>query len=121
MSKVSCDEMSNMETMTRTCPLSYSTIGWESCGLARGELSSLKLSRAKAGSSVAQHQPKEWFLSVRLYNFDYVKLITFSPLDCPEVIEAVDALKKASLAMMRDIQRSDAKQPKLLMAELFLQ
>ena len=64
-------------------------------------------------------QPKEWFLSMRLYDFDYVKLITFSPLDCPEVIEAIDALKKASLAMMRDIQRSDAKQPKLLMNELF--
>ena len=64
-------------------------------------------------------QPKEWFLSVRLYNFDYVKLITYSPLDCPEVIEAVDALKKASLAMMRDIQRSDAKTPKFLMNELF--
>ena len=68
-----------------------------------------------------EHQPKEWFLSVRLYNFDYPKLVTFSPLDCPEVIEAIDELKKASLAMMRDIQRSDAKQPKLLMAELFLQ
>jgi hypothetical protein len=54
-----------------------------------------------------------------LYNFDYPKLVTFSPLDCPEVIEAIDALKKASLAMMRDIQRSDAKQPKLLMNELF--
>ena len=66
-----------------------------------------------------EHQPKEWFLSVRLYNFDYVKLITYSPLDCPEVIESIDALKKASLAMMRDIQRSDAKQPKLLMNQLF--
>ena len=64
-------------------------------------------------------QPKEWFLSVRLYNFDYVKLITYSPLDCPEVIEAIDALKKTSLAMVRDIQQSDAKQPKLLMNELF--
>ena len=65
------------------------------------------------------HQDKEWFLSVRLYNFDYVKLITYSPLDCPEVIEAIDALKKASLAMMHDIQRSDAKQPKMLMNQLF--
>ena len=66
-----------------------------------------------------EHQPKEWFLSVRLYNFDYVKLVTFSPLDCPEVIEAIDALKKASLAMVHDIQRSDAKTPKQLMNELF--
>ena len=66
-----------------------------------------------------EHQQKEWFLSVRLYNFDYPKLVTFSPLDCPEVIEAIDALKKASLAMVHDIQRSDAKQPKLLMNELF--
>ena len=66
-----------------------------------------------------EHQPKEWFLSVRLYNFDYPKLVTFSPLDCPEVIEAIDELKKASLAMIYDIQRSDAKQPKLLMNELF--
>lgn len=65
------------------------------------------------------HQPKEWFLSVRLYNFDYVKLVTFSPLDCPEVIEAIDELKKASLAMVHDIERSDAKQPKLLMDGLF--
>ena len=66
-----------------------------------------------------EHQQKEWFLSVRLYNFDYPKLVTFSPLDCPEVIEAIDELKKASLAMVHDIQRSDAKQPKLLMKELF--
>mgnify|MGYP007101858077 CR=1 FL=1 len=65
------------------------------------------------------HQDKEWFLSVRLYNFDYVKLITYSPLDCSEVIEAIDALKKTSLAMVHDIQRSDAKQPKLLMKDLF--
>ena len=66
-----------------------------------------------------EHQPKEWFLSVRLWDFDYAKLITYSPLDCPEVIEAIDVLKKASLAMVHDIQRSDAKQPKLLMNELF--
>ena len=66
-----------------------------------------------------EHQPKEWFLSVRLWDFDYPKLITYSPLDCPEVIEAIDELKKASLAMIRDIQRSDAKQPKLLMNKLF--
>ena len=36
-----------------------------------------------------------------------------------EVIEAIDELKKASLAMMRDIQRSDAKSPKQLMNDLF--
>lgn len=66
-----------------------------------------------------EHQPKEWYLSVRLWDFDYAKLITYSPLDCPEVIEAIDVLKKASLAMMHDIQRSDAKQPKLLMNGLF--
>ena len=66
-----------------------------------------------------EYQDKEWFLSVRLYNFDYVKLITYSPLDSPEVIESVDALKKASLAMIYDIQRSDAKTPKQLMTELF--
>ena len=95
------------------------TIGWEGCGSARGEMSSLNLSRAKAGSSEAQHQAKEWFLSVRLWDFDYAKLITYSPLDCPEVIEAIDELKKAALAMVHDIQRSDAKQPKLLMDELF--
>ena len=56
---------------------------------------------------------------MRLYDFDYVRLITYSPLDCPEVIEAIDELKKASLAMMRDIQQSDAKSPKQLMNELF--
>ena len=66
-----------------------------------------------------EHQAKEWFLSVRLWDFDYAKLITYSPLDCPEVIEAIDELKKAALAMVHDIQRSDAKQPKLLMNELF--
>ena len=66
-----------------------------------------------------EHQPKEWFLSVRLWDFDYAKLITYSPLDCPEVIEAIDELKKAALAMVHDIQRSDAKQPRLLMNELF--
>ena len=67
----------------------------------------------------ARPKVKEWFLSVRLYNFDYPKLVTFSPLDCPEVIEVIDALKKASLAMVHDIRHSDAKQPKLLMNELF--
>ena len=58
-------------------------------------------------------------LSPRLWDFDYPKLVTFSPLDCPEVIEVIGVLKKASLAMMRDILRSDAKQPKLLLNELF--
>ena len=66
-----------------------------------------------------EHQAREWFLSVRLWDFDYAKLITYSPLDCPEVIEAIDELKKASLAILHDIQRSDAKQPKLLMNDLF--
>lgn len=66
-----------------------------------------------------EHQPKEWFLSVRLWDFNFAKLITYSPLDCPEVIEAIDELKKASLAMVHDIQRSDAKTPKKLMTELF--
>ncbi len=66
-----------------------------------------------------EHQPKEWFLSMRLYDFDYAKLVTFSPLDCPEVIETIDELKKVSLSMMQDIQRSDAKSPKQLMKELF--
>ena len=64
-------------------------------------------------------QPKEWFLSVRLWDFDYTRLITLSPLDCQEAIDAIDALRDASLAMMQDIQRSDAKQPKQLMKELF--
>lgn len=64
-------------------------------------------------------QPKEWFLSMRLYDFDFVKLITFSPLDCPEVIEAIDTLKRTALSMKNDIERSDAKQPKVLMKELF--
>ena len=109
-----------MHEDNQDCTKPYlTTIGWEGCGSARGELSSLKLSRAKAGSSEAQHQAKEWFLSVRLWDFDYVKLITYSPLDCPEVIKAIDELKKASLAMVHDIQRSDAKQPKLLMNGLF--
>jgi hypothetical protein len=109
-----------MHEDNETCEKPYlTTIGWEGCGSARGELSSLKLSRAKAGSSVAQHQPKEWFLSMRLYDFDYAKLITYSPLDCPEVIEAIDELKKVSLAMMQDILRSDAKSPKQLLKELF--
>ncbi|MBU0290403.1 hypothetical protein AAAT34_09165 [Hallella faecis] len=61
-------------------------------------------------------QPKEWFLSVRLGDFDYTRLITLTSLGCPE---SLDALRDASLAMMRDIQRSDAKQPKLLMNEWF--
>ena len=64
-------------------------------------------------------QPKEWFLSVRLWDFDYTRLITLSPLDCDEALEAIDALRDISLAMLHDIQRSDAKQPKLLMQELF--
>ena len=64
-------------------------------------------------------QPKEWFLSVRLWDFDFTRLITLTPLDCPEALDAIDALRDASIAMMRDIQRSDAKQPKQLMKELF--
>lgn len=64
-------------------------------------------------------QPKEWFLSVRLWDFDYASLITLGPLDSEEALDAIDALRDASLAMMQDIQRSDAKQPKLLMQELF--
>ena len=56
-------------------------------------------------------QPKEWFLYVRLWDFDFARLITLTPLDCPG---ALDALRDTSLAMMRDIQRSDAKQPKKL-------
>ena len=109
-----------MHEDNQDCTKPYlTTIGWEGCGSARGEMSSLNLSRAKAGSSEAQHQAKEWFLSVRLWDFDYAKLITYSPLDCPEVIEAIDELKKASLAMVHDIQRSDAKTPKQLMNELF--
>ena len=64
-------------------------------------------------------QPKEWYLSLRLYDFDYTKLITFSPLDCPEVIESIDMLRKTALSMLGDIQRSDAKSPKLLVNELF--
>ena len=64
-------------------------------------------------------QPKEWFLSVRLWDFDFARLLTLTPLDCPEALDAIDDLRDASLAMMRDIQRSDAKQPKQLMDELF--
>lgn len=64
-------------------------------------------------------QPKEWFLSVRLWDFDFARLITLTPLDSPEALDAIDELRDASLAMMRDIQRSDAKQPKQLMNELF--
>lgn len=64
-------------------------------------------------------QPKEWYLSMRLYDFDYTKLITFSPLDCPEVIEAIDTLHKTALSLVSDIHRSDAKSPKLLVNELF--
>lgn len=64
-------------------------------------------------------QPKEWFLSVRLWDFDYASLITLGPLDSEEALDAIDALRDVSLAMMQDIQRSDAKQPKLLMQELF--
>ena len=64
-------------------------------------------------------QPKEWFLSVRLWDFDYTRLITLTPLECQEALDAIDALRDASLAMMHDIQRSDAKQPKQLMNDLF--
>ena len=56
---------------------------------------------------------------IKIADFDYVKLVTYSPLDCPEVIEAIDELKKASFAMIRDIQRSDANTPKQLMTEFF--
>ncbi len=66
-----------------------------------------------------EHQPKEWYLSLRLYGFDYAKLITYSPLDCPEAVETIDTLRKTSLSMMNDIRRSDAKSPKQLMNDLF--
>lgn len=65
------------------------------------------------------HQPKEWWLSMRLYDFDYVKLCSLGPLFSDDVVNALGNLRDAALAMMRDIQRSDAKQPKLLMNELF--
>jgi len=64
-------------------------------------------------------QPKEWWLSMRLYDMDFAKLIIMTPLEMEEVINAIDELKEAALGMMRDIQRSDAKQPKQLMSELF--
>ena len=65
------------------------------------------------------NQPKQWFLSVRLHGFDYTRLITLSPLDSKEAVAAVEALRTASLAMLSDIQRSDAKQPRQLVKELF--
>ena len=54
-----------------------------------------------------------------LWDFDFARLLTLTPLDCPEALDAIDDLRDVSLAMMRDIQRSDAKQPKQLMNELF--
>ena len=65
------------------------------------------------------HQPKEWWLSLRLYDFDFAELLLLTPLDFDEVLGAIDDLKEAALAMMQDIQRSDAKSPKQLMNELF--
>ena len=56
---------------------------------------------------------------MRLYDMDFAKLIIMTPLEMEEVINAIDELKEAALGMMRDIQRSDAKQPKQLMSELF--
>lgn len=47
------------------------------------------------------------------------RLFTLNPLGCPEALDAIDDLRDASLAMMRDIQRSDVKQSKQLMNELF--
>ena len=54
-----------------------------------------------------------------LYDFDFAKLLLLTPLDFDEVLGAIDDLKEAALAMMQDIQRSDAKSPKQLMNELF--
>ena len=65
------------------------------------------------------YQPKEWWLSVRLYDLNFPNLVMLGPLDSEDVLNAIDELKKASLAMVRDIQRSDAKQPRVLMGELF--
>ena len=56
---------------------------------------------------------------MRLYDFDFAKLLLLTPLDFDEVLGAIDDLKEAALAMMQDIQRSDAKSPKQLMNELF--
>ena len=64
-------------------------------------------------------QPKEWWLSMRLYKLDFARLLVLGPLDCDDVLEALNTLCDAALAMMRDIQLSDAKQPKQLMNELF--
>lgn len=65
------------------------------------------------------HQPKQWYLSMRLYGFDYARLVACGPLDCPGAIEAVDTLCRMSLSMAGDIRRSDAKSPRLLMNAMF--
>ena len=109
-----------MHEDNKDCTKPYlTTIGWDHQAKAAVKRVESQACLDSPEREQARPKVKEWFLSVRLYNFDYPKLVTFSPLDCPEVIEAIDELKKASLAMMRDINRSDATKPKLLMNESF--
>lgn len=54
-------------------------------------------------------QPKEWFLSYRVYNQNWEKLCMFSALFIDEITEACDELIDASFDICDEIQRSDAK------------
>lgn len=54
-------------------------------------------------------QPKEWFLSYRVYNQDWEKLCMFSALFIDEITDACDELIDASFDICDEIQRSDAK------------
>ena len=54
-------------------------------------------------------QPKEWFLSYRVYDQDWEKLCMFSALFIDEITDACDELIDASFDICDEIQRSDAK------------
>lgn len=55
------------------------------------------------------YQPKEWFLSYRVYDQDWEKLCMFSALFIDEITNACDELIDASFDICDEIQRSDAK------------
>lgn len=65
-------------------------------------------------------QPKEWFVSYRVYDQDWEKLCMFSALFVDEITDACDELIDASFDIYDEILRSDAKGVKAKLQEYML-
>ena len=62
--------------------------------------------------------PKEWYISMRIYGEKFEDLLHGNPLMNVEFASAVGNLCMASVDVFREIMKSDAKQPKALLKEL---